>query len=163
MAMTMEKARLLKRMDALSDKVAEHLSKCAMYGDTLESGKYNHWIEDELATYLSFVNEVLSKHNNGKLKPEQYESSLFGWLGDDKADALGNLIDLQLHNKKSSEPYPYVKIDNDMTERMYKISKGVVETFVPIISTINDLTKENIELKLHQIIDPVCKNIGENK
>lgn len=44
-----------------------------------------------------------------------------------------------------------------MIERMRKISGQVVSTFVPILSSINNITKYEIEDKLHHIIDPVCK------
>ena len=156
-AMAMGKARLEKRMDAWSDLIAEHLSKCAMYGDTLPGDKYNHWIEDEIATYISDTNDIVCKHNKRKLKVKQYENRLFGWLSDEAAEAKSNLHNLQIQNKKALESYPYVEVDEAMIERMRKISGQVVSTFVPILSSINNITKDEIEDKLHHIIDPVCK------
>ena len=159
--MAMAKAKLEKRMDAWSDKIVEHLSKCAMYCDSLPGNKYNHWIEDELATWLSDVNETTCKHNGKKLKPSQYESILFGWLGDELSDARSNLHDLQLHNSRIENQYPYVKVDEEMVRRMYEISRKIIEVFVPILSVKNSLTKKDIEKKLHEIIDPVCLQFGK--
>lgn len=157
--MAIEKNKLMKRMDAWSDNIAIHLSKCAMYGNTLPGDKYDHWIE-ELAVWIFSANDMTCKPNNKKLKPAQYESMLFGWLSGEAAEARGNLHDLQIHNKKYNETsYPYIQVDDDMIERMRKISEGVLETFIPILASKNELTKADIQQKLHDIIDPVCKNI----
>lgn len=157
--MSVEKAKLMKRMDAWSDHIALHLSKCAMYGDTLPGEKYDHWIE-ELSVWLFSANDMTCKPNNKKLKPAQYESLLFGWLSDETAEARSNLHDLQMHNSKYNEnSYPYIKVDNAMIERMRKISADVLKVFVPILASKNNLTLEDTRNKLHAIIDPVCKNI----
>ena len=156
-AMSIEKNKLEKRMEAWSELIAEHLAKCAMYGDSLGEGKYNHWIEHELATWISDTNDAICKHNNKKLKPKQYEEMLFGWLGNSRVDARVNLHELQRYNKSTSDPYPDVPVDDAMIDRMYKISKLVVQRFVPILATRNSLTKQDVESILHNIIDPVCK------
>ena len=159
-AMATDKSKLLKRMEAWSDNIMLHLCKCAMYGDTLPGDKYNHWIE-ELAVWIFNTNDTVCKPNNKKLKPAQYESALFGWLSDASAEARSNLADLQLYNKKfGDKAYPYIKEDDAMIERMRKISAGVLETFVPILSSKNELIKQDIEAKLHDIIDPVCKQVN---
>ena len=164
LAMSTEKSKLEKRMEAWSDLIAEHLSKCAMYGDSLPGDKYNHWIEDELATWISDTNETICKHNHKKLKPKHYENILFGWLSDDVAEAKSNLHDLQIHNKRSGgESYPYVEVDDAMIDRMTKISSGILTTFVPLLSSINTTSKQEIETMLHNIIDPVCKEVSLNE
>lgn len=155
-AMSIEKSKLEKRMEAWSVLIAEHLAKCAMYGDSLGQGKYNHWVEHELATWLSDTNEIVCKHNNKKLKPRQYEEQLFGWLGNSRADARVNLHELQRKNRSSSEPYPEVEVDDKMIEGMYQISQAVIERFVPLLATRNSLTKQDIESILHNIMDPIC-------
>lgn len=160
-AMAIEKDKLEQRMRSWSDLIVEHLAKCAMYGDTLPGNKYNHWIEHELATWLSDTNDSICKHNNKKLKPSQYESILFGWLSDSPADARANLHDLQIHNKKHSNNYPYVEVDSDMISRMTEISKRILATFIPLLASKNDLSKKDIEDKLHEILDPICKNLNK--
>ena len=156
-SMALEKSKLEKRMESWSSLVAEHLSKCAMYGDSLLGDKYNHWIEDELATYISDTNDTVCKHNNKKLKPKQYEAKLFGWLSDSESEAKANLHDLQIKNAKLPDPYPYVEVDDAMITRMTQISKQVIDVFVPLLSSKNSVTKQEIERKLHEILDPICK------
>lgn len=153
------KDKIKSKMKARADKIVEHLAKCAMYGDGLGVGKYNHWIEHELANWISEINELISKPDNKKLKSKFYEELLFGGLGDDISDAKANLTDLQLYNGKKSNPYPFVNIDSEMISRMYKISQEMFGKIVPILSTKNSYTKADIELILHHILDPVCKGI----
>ena len=154
-----KRKKLNKTMDKYGELIAEHLAKCAMYGDTLKNGKYKHWIEDELATWIIDINESICKQNNKKLKPVQYADVLFGDLGDSMVDARVNLHLLQEQNKKSEHPYPFRKVDDDMINRMFKISQAVIQKFPPLLATVNTLSKADIEFMLHQIIDPVCAKI----
>ena len=154
-----DRNKLLVRLDAWGEEVAEHLAKCAMYGDSLGQGKYDHWIKDELATWISDANEAICKHNNGKLKPKQYEDTLFGFLGDSYVEARMNLHALQSRNKRYSDAYPFKQVDSAMIERMYSISNAVIAKFVPLLSSKNTFTKDDVEILLHSVIDPVCKNV----
>ena len=158
-AMSLHRNKIIERMQSRSPLLAEHLSKCAMYCNCLPGGKYDHWIEDEIATWINDVNSLVCKHNNKKLKPRQYEDELFGDLGTSESDALVNLHDLQIYNSKKSHPYPYVEIDDAMANRLYIISQGLIHKFVPILSSMNTLDKHDIESILHNVIDPVCKGI----
>jgi hypothetical protein len=158
-AMAEPKGKIKKKMKARSDKLVEHIAKCAMYGDTLGESKYNHWIEHEIANWISEINELVSKPDNKKLKPKFYENILFGGLGDDLSHAKANLTDLQIYNSRKSNPYPEVKIDSAMINRMYVISQQMFGKIVPILSTKNNFSKKDIEQILHNILDPVCKGI----
>lgn len=159
MAMAVSKDDIIEKMKGRRKKVAEHLAKCAMYGDGLGSGKYNHWIEHELATWISDINDLVSKPKNKKLKPDTYAEKLFGALGDSKSDAKSALIDLQLYNDSKQNKYPYVEIDEEMVGRMHKITQSMLTKIVPILATKNSLSKEDIENLLHSILDPICKGI----
>jgi hypothetical protein len=148
--------KLISTLDAYDELIVEHLAKCAMYCNSLPGDKYNHWIEDELATWLSDVNDSVCKQNNGKLKKKQYAEGLFGGLGNSEVDARINLRLLQEHNKKAKDPYPYVEIDEAMISRMHIISEQVIQKFVPILASRNTIDKDDIAFMLHRIIDPVC-------
>lgn len=158
-AMSLLQNDIILKMDGRRSKIAEHLAKCAMYGDALGSGKYNHWIEHELATWISEINEITSKPKGKKLKQSQYAEHLFGALGDERSDARSALIDLQLYNEKSPKPYPEVCIDEEMVDRMYEISQAMLGKIVPILSTKNNFSKHDIEQILHNILDPLCKGV----
>lgn len=156
-AMSIAQSDLINKIKARRQKVAEHLEKCAMYGDTLGEGKYNHWIEHELATWISEINELTTKPSGKKLKPEAYSELLFGLLGNERSDSRSALIDLQLYNSKKKDQYPYIEIDNKMVNRMYKITQDMLGKIVPLLSSKNRFTKKDIESLLHSMLDPVCK------
>lgn len=157
--MSISQDDLIDKMKGRRAKIAEHLAKCAMYGDGLGSGKYNHWIEHELATWISEINELTAKPKGKKLKPSKYADYLFGLLGDERADAKSALIDLQLYNSKKSNSYPYVEIDDAMVDRMFEITKAMLGKVVPIIASKNSFYKKDIEQLLHTILDPICKGV----
>ena len=158
-AMSIAQSDLVAKIRARRVKVAEHLEKCAMYGDMLGEGKYNHWIEHELATWISEINELTTKPSGKKLKPEAYSELLFGLLGDERADSHSALIDLQLYNSKKKEQYPYIEIDNKMVNRMYRVTQEMLGKVVPILSSKNRFTKKDIENLLHNLLDPICKGV----
>lgn len=158
-AMATSKDKLEQRMESWSELIAEHLSKCAMYGDTLPNNKYNHWIEDELATWISDINDTVCKHNKKKLKARQYEDGLFGWLSDSPVEARANLHHQQILNRNAARSYPDVEVDINMIDRMTTISTAVLRVFVPMLASKNTLSKKDIEAELHKLIDPVCKGI----
>lgn len=163
--MSQERAPFKKKMESWADLIEEHLAKCVMYGDSLPGNKYNHWIKDELATYISDTNDATFKPKGDKLKPKDYETILFGNLGDSEIDARISLHDLQVHNKKSSEPYPFKHVDSDMIDKMYRASQSLIKKLVPILSSRNSLDKKDIESILHNVLDPICKeesNVSNN-
>ena len=151
------KYNIKKKMNLRSDKITEHLAKCAMYCDSLGEGKYNHWIEHELANWISEINDLVSKPDGKKLKLKFYEDILFGGLGDSKADAKANLTDLEIYNSRAANPYPKVDIDDEMIDRMFRISEAVISKIAPILSTKNSFDKADFEVLLHSILDPICK------
>ena len=157
-AMSLSQSDIIHKMKGRRDKVAEHLSKCAMYGDALGLNKYNHWIR-ELATWISDINEIVSKPKGKKLKAKQYSENLFGLLGDERADSRSALVDLQLYNSRKSNPYPEIEIDDAMIERMLLITEDMHGKVVPLLSVRNNFNRNDIESLLHNILDPICKDI----
>lgn len=158
-SMSIAQSDIENKMKARRKKVAEHVAKCAMYGDGLGEGKYNNWIEHELATWISEINDLTAKPRGKKLKPQKYSNLLFGLLGDEPADSKSALIDLQIYNSGKRNPYPEVDIDKDMIKRLYSITKQLNTKVVPLLSTNNKMSKKDIEGILHGIFDPICKGI----
>lgn len=155
-AMSVERGPFKHKMARWGELIEEHLCKCVMYGDSLKQGKYNHWIEDELATWLSDCNSTTFKPSDKKLKPADYESLLFGSLGDTLTDSEVCLHSLQAHNHKKRNSYPFVNVDRRMIYNMYIVSAELREKFVPLLASRNKLAKEDIESILHNILDPIC-------
>ncbi len=154
LAMSFPKQKILTYLDSVSEEVSMHVAKCAMYQDTL--GRYNHWIH-ELAIWISDGNQMTCKPGDKKLKPHDYENTIFGFLGDSVTDAEINLHKLQRYNSKfGSESYPYVEVDDSMVDRMYRLSRALIKAIVPVMSSRNDFRVAQIETKLHEALDPEC-------
>lgn len=155
-AMSQERGPFKQKMLSWGALIEEHVCKCVMYGDSLPGDKYNHWIEDELATWLSDCNDVTFKPSNKKLKSAEYDKLLFGGLGDELSDARICLHNLQVHNSKHRNAYPFRQVDDEMVHKLYVLTAELREKFLPILSTRNSLSKRNIAALLHDILDPIC-------
>lgn len=117
----MEKAKAQKKLNSYAEELAMHMAKCVVYGDSIKCLK--HWLCEEISDWISRAAVV--KHKGGKMKPELYKRTLFGYLGDDKNDALGNLKDLQIAVKRHKYDYPYFNITQSMVDNMYTFSKNM--------------------------------------
>lgn len=156
--MALSKNKIEEKLYNFSDKVEEHITKCAMYGDSLGNGKYDHWIS-ELSNWISVANDMTCKTNKKKLRPIQYENSLFASIGTDEADARLNLYNLQIHNEKSSNSYPYKEVDDAMVDRMQKCSINMISEFCELLATSNTLSRLDIINRIHDVLDPICKEV----
>ena len=65
--MSVKKSSLEDKMAQFGKQIEMHIAKCAMYGDSLEFGKYDHWIS-EIANWISDINQIYVKPSNKKLK-----------------------------------------------------------------------------------------------
>ena len=157
--MSVSKDEMITKMKNRAPKLAEHLAECAMYGDGLGRSKYNHWVDHEIATWLSDINKLPSKPKNKKLKPNDYAFYLFDPLGDEWSDAEVALHDLQLYNSSKSNSYPFVEVDESMIRRMFDITQIMLTKIVPILASPNSLTKKDIEGILHTLLDPICTGV----
>lgn len=154
LGMSQQRKKIINYLDGVSKEVAMHIAKCVMYGNSL--GRYDHWIH-ELAIWISDGNDMVCKPNDKKLKSEDYEDSIFGFLGDARSDAKVNLHELQRYNKKfEDESYPYVEDDDEMIDRMFNASQLIIRKLVPIMSVKNNLDRRDIEGLIHDALDDIC-------
>ena len=154
LGMSEQRKRVLTFLDGLADRIVEHVAKCAMYQNSL--GRYDHWVH-ELAVWFADANDKTCKPNNKKLSVQEYKDTILDGLGTSSADARINLHELQHYNKKyEDESYPYVEVDEDMIERMYKASQAVIGKIAPLLASKNNLDRPDIELMLHETLDTIC-------
>ena len=155
-AMSAERSKLKYDMQRLSHRFSDHLIKCCIYGNTLNS--YNHWIEDELATWLAFVNDITCKPNNKKLKVKDYQSNLFADLGDDLPEAKLSIY-LWIEDNKRSKEYPEVTQSEQelAVTKLHKISLKCLNEISEILASKNNMSKKDWESYLHTLFDPICK------
>lgn len=149
--MSMELGKAKKKIDSLSDIILEHVCKCVLYRN--KTNDYRHWIYDEIATWISYINDVTIKPANKKMKAKDYANHLFGGFGDSYADARLNLNLEYNRCRKAKEQYPEVEITHDMITDMVNISNQLTSEFSELLSSNNDLTKEEIGNRVRNILD----------
>lgn len=159
MAFTRKQA--IQRLQAFSKQILEHISKCILYGKVVDKNKYDHWVEDEIGTWI-YDSHLLETKNKRGLKFKDYQENLFGEFGTSLVDAKINL-DLQYSaDRKSANPYPKIDISKSMVEDMYTICSKISTTFSKILSENTDLTKAEIIEELHRTLDIYCLG-GKNE
>lgn len=159
LGMAFTRKQAIQRLQSFSKQILEHVSKCILYGDVVNKNKYDHWIEDEIGTWI-YDSHLLETKNKRGLKFKDYQENLFGEFGTSLVDAKINL-DLQYSaDRKSANPYPKINISRSIVENMYIVCNTISETFSKMLSENTDLTKAEIVEKLHQILDTYC--IGGN-
>ena len=150
--MSTHRSAIIEFLDGWSKDVALHLAKCAMYQDSL--GRYNHWVH-ELASWIVDGANMTCKPNDRKLKPNEYEDTIFKYFGTAVSDAERNLRELQRYNKKyGSESYPYVEIDDAMVNKMFDASQALMENIIPLMASKNKFKMRDMETYIHDAIDP---------
>lgn len=155
LCMSLSRGKVTSKIEALSDIVLAHVCKCVLYADC--TGDYDHWIDGELANWISMVNDLTVNPSNKKLKEKDYDRYLLGGFGDDVADAKINLNLFYSSFRQLREPYPEVIITDDMVKRMYEVTTEFHKVIPKLLSQNNNLTQQDIAAKLHNILDPICK------
>lgn len=138
------------KMKSFSEEVMNHVADCIMYGKNYKD--YGHWIEDELATWMTDGGSLLEKGNK-KPKKKVYEDTLFGHFGTTKDDAEHNLNIENVNNQNKEVPYPKVVVDDKMITDCYNACKEIKETMIPIFIANKKLDKQMITKTLFSILD----------
>lgn len=155
LGMAFTRKQAIQRLEAFSKRILEHIAKCVLYGQLVDRNKYNHWIEDEISTWIYDAYLLETKNKRG-LKFKDYQNNLFGEFGTSIADAKINL-DLQYSSdRKSTTPYPKVTISKNMTEDMYFVCDNISTIFSKILSDHGEINKQEIIDELHNILDERC-------
>lgn len=149
--MSLDRSSAINRLEHLSTPFYEHICKCVLYGDS--SGYYNHWVDDELANWLTQVNNLTIKGNK-KLKAKDYLNSFLRDFGDDYSDARINLTAFALSNRGK---YPAVRTDSYITN-MYEVSQSIISELPSILASNNSLNQRDFINILHDLLDYQCLN-----
>ena len=157
LGMAITRADAISRLRSFSETVELHLLNCILYGDS--SGDYNHWVNQELSSWMVAANRILLKGNK-KLKKADYEDYLFGKLGDAEDDAFVALTAFQLHytgaHSKVNPPYPNFELDEQITSDVFEFFREVKSKMCEILSQPNDLNKADFQRLLHEMMDKHC-------
>ena len=129
----------------MQESICNHIIKCIIYGDTTNS--LNHWINQELSSWLSRISNMVVQTPKQKLSKQQYSKLLFDDFANDVYDMyvmIGFFKDKYIHKEDLKNPLPDFELD-------YNISKLVFEGFTQVKNAMSTLlaskskyTKEEI-------------------
>lgn len=111
----------VKRLKSNAETLAIHMAKCIVYGDSLHCLK--HWLCEEICDWIKLA--AIIKPKGGRFKASMYHDTIFGYLGDERSDAVANLLDLQIRVRHGEYDYPDFDITEKMKDDMFKFSQNV--------------------------------------
>ena len=119
---------VLDRFVSLSRNISSHVVKCIAYGDSYSC--LDHWIH-EVASWIHAANATKCK---SKLKAADYVDTLFGYFGDDRADAENELQWFQLSHEYTHR-YSQFEITDDLINQTYSVFQNIITACVPILTS----------------------------
>lgn len=147
--MSIDRSKAVQRLEKFGELFHEHICKCVLYGDSLHC--YNHWIGDELANWLSQVNNTTLRGNK-KLKAADYRNRFLGQFSKDWEDAEASLVLFAAQNK---DQYPEVNTDAYI-KCMHDVSCELIDKLPSLLASSNDLGQRLFAEMLHSILDYYC-------
>lgn len=135
------------RLTADAKQLNDHIMKCIVYGDSF--GCLNHWINDEITTWIYKASTVSCKH---RISSNVYKSTLFCWFGEDSRDAESNLYDFYTKYVMRRKKYPKFEIDRYLVERLNKVYRELEREIIQMFCDKYNYTKEDFREVLHEIL-----------
>ena len=77
----------------------------------------------EIADWIKLA--AVIKPKSGRFKASMYQDTIFGYLGDERSDAVANLLDLQIRVRRGKYDYPDFDITDQMKDDMFEFSQNV--------------------------------------
>lgn len=152
LGMAFERPDAIKHLRGLSETLMFHMVKCIVYGNS--TGDYDHWIEDEISSYLASANDVRMKPNNKKPKLDSFNRYLFGMLGDSVQDSGVCIATFRAWNEKKKK-YPEFIQTKEMAQRLYKATQNLKRLVLPLLGSKNDYDMDDFKPIVHRAIDSV--------
>lgn len=121
----------------------DHIIKCVVFGNTTE---YLFYWENEIATYISKVNDIIVKPKAEKFSKQFYIENFFLYWGDEVIDYNIALFDFQ---RREGKYYPSFKITDQLSNEVFEVVKDFSDYFSAIVSVKNSHAKYYF---LHEIV-----------
>lgn len=109
-----EKKKVLDTLYNYARTLATHVIKCVVYGNS--TGDYDHWLQ-EITNYIWDANNLKPKKGT-VIRPVQYQTSLFAWIGDEPNDAHRELKTFKRLRVKTGD-YPEFEITQNLYFNLY--------------------------------------------
>lgn len=152
LGMAFDRPDAILHMRKLAETLMFHMVKCIVYGNS--TGNYNHWIEDEISSYLASANAIRLKPSNKKPKLDMFNRYLFGMLGDDVQDAGVCIATFRAWNQKKQK-YPDFVPTEEQAIRMNKATQNLKRLVLPLLGSKNDYSMDDFKPIVHRAIDGV--------
>lgn len=154
-AMSYERKAILDKAFRISDRIQEHILKCVIYSKNYRD--YKHWIEEELATFFSDINDMTPK-KGFKIKDVDYRKNLFSAFGDELEDAKREVkIFHRTFVEKHPDPYPDFNIVPELyTTYFHAWQELRDEIYHKIGKYSKETSHEEISKLLHSVLDKYC-------
>lgn len=149
---SMYRKNAISVLESNANTLAMHILKCVIYGDTLDC--YNHWIDDEIAEYISIANDITVKPKNKKLKASDYERTIFSYFADSHQDASILLRTFRINNSETHQ-YPDFEITRELIDDVYDAFQSIKHDVLPLLCASNNYDAHNFSMIIHNIFDEV--------
>ena len=136
-AFALPRKKAINKLDSYSEQLDEHIIKCIIFG-TYRPESFDHWAH-EVCTWIHSCDSA--NISGAKLKPKDYEDSLFGYFGDTEQETRENLVQFisgnlyRNHKKDPKGALPYFKINDTMVNNLYNCYNDIKDTCIPILQT----------------------------
>ncbi|WP_302320382.1 hypothetical protein [uncultured Duncaniella sp.] len=145
--MSLSRDDVLKRFKGMSDEISDHIMKCVIYGDSLNS--LDHWTL-EIGNWLNKANRVKGK---AKIKEKDYYNVLFSACGDDSDDAEINLDYFQNRYCRRSNRYPRFEITYDLVSTLSVVYRDIISESIRIFKGSKVLSPRDWQQIVQQILN----------
>lgn len=151
--MAFNRSVAIRRVQSYADTLFEHLLKCVVFGDT--TGNLTHWINEEIAVYLSDISEIEVKTKNGKLNKIDYETALLSDIGENLQDYKSTISSIRASWRKRDK-YPFFPITNELVNKMYIMYTSIIKQCSEIF-----IQKEPVDIQVFiDLVMTIYNNIN---
>lgn len=132
------------RIEGFTLPYIDHIIRCVVFNNT--TNDLIHW-ENEIATYISKVNDITVKPKAEKFSKQFYVENFFLYWGDEVIDYNIALFDFQ---RREGKYYPNFEITDQLSNKVFEVVKDFSDYFSVIVSAKNSHTKQYF---LHKIVE----------
>lgn len=148
-SMSYTRKKALDILYSYSDNINDHILKCIIYKDT-KPNDVKHWIV-EICSWLHRADNVTSKT---KLKPRDYEDTIFSAFGNSIVDARINLENFyDKFVKFSSTPYPKFEVTSSLVNDTFEVYERIKDFSIKQFLKSNKLSTDEWYHEIYKLIN----------
>ena len=133
--MAMPLATAKQKISDLSYEYIEHVMKCVVFQDTTQD--LFHW-EQEIANFISQVNNIVVKPDSKKLSSSYYRDYFFLGQGDELEDMK---LFVSMWKRREGKYYPSFEVTEGLCSQLLEACIDLADYFSPLVSRKNTYSK----------------------